>query len=886
MQPVLPPATVRVPAVDLSQTPQSARIVYQRLMLARESLDRRSDAGHGKPRLAYISPLPPEHTGIADYSAEVIPELANHYSVDVIVAQAEVSDPWIREHCVIRDVEWFERHAHSYDRIVYHLGNSRFHLHMFPLLEKYPGVVVLHDFYLSNVLSHRAAHGDDHGILRQALYHSHGYGPSRDSFDPKKFKTTVFAYPANLAFLQNAQGVIVHSNHAVQMAKTFYGKEFVDNWVAVPFPRRLPESLNRKAAREQLGIAEHDILVCCFGMLGETKMNQRLLQAWLETPLASDSRCHLVFVGFDDPNDHYCMQFHKAVQTLKTADGASAADRIRVTGFVPEEIYKTYLQAADIAVQLRTLSRGETSAAVVDCMSHGLPTIVNANGSLVELPQGGVCLLPDDFSTAKLADAITQLWQAPERRLSLGRNARALAMERNSPHRVVDRYREAIDAFSEQAPPTLDLRALGQHVAALEPASPESPAWLELAQKLALEHPPKMAARQLFVDVSILARADNKTGIERVARSQLLGLLNNPPPGFRVEPVRLNETPHWHYRYARRYTAKVLNLPEDILDDDPIETTGRDIFYMPDFFPNGVWQAANAGVYTDLRARGVETSFLIYDILPLLRPDCFPEDSEKEHARWLVCLPDIADRLICISGAVVDDTRQWLKAHRPDAAGRIEITALHLGADIDASAPSKGLPANAAPVLEALSSRPSFLMVGTIEPRKGYLQTLAAFERLWQAGVDVNLVIVGAEGWKQVPTAQRRTIPQTVKKLRDHPERDKRLFWLEGISDEYLETVYARCVCLIAASEGEGFGLPLIEAARHKIPILARDIQSFREVAGAHASYFAGLEAEDLTKAIKDWLASYSGARHSKSDDLPWLTWAENVERLKAILVR
>ena len=56
------------------------------------------------------------------------------------------------------------------------------------------------------------------------------------------------------------------------------------------------------------------------------------------------------------------------------------------------------------------------------------------------------------------------------------------------------------------------------------------------------------------------------------------------------------------------------------------------------------------------------------------------------------------------------------------------------------------------------------------------------------------------------------------------------MLWLEGISDEYLDKVYAASTCLIAASEGEGFGLPLIEAAQHKLPIIARDIPVFREV--------------------------------------------------------
>ena len=109
-------------------------------------------------------------------------------------------------------------------------------------------------------------------------------------------------------------------------------------------------------------------------------------------------------------------------------------------------------------------------------------------------------------------------------------------------------------------------------------------------------------------------------------------------------------------------------------------------------------------------------------------------------------------------------------------------------------------------------------MVGTIEPRKEHAQTLAAFEQLWEEGVNANLIIVGQQGW---------LVDAFGSNVRHHPELSKRLFWLEGISDEYLEKVYKTSTCLIAASEGEGFGLPLIEAAQHKLPIIARDIPVF-----------------------------------------------------------
>jgi glycosyltransferase involved in cell wall biosynthesis len=119
-------------------------------------------------------------------------------------------------------------------------------------------------------------------------------------------------------------------------------------------------------------------------------------------------------------------------------------------------------------------------------------------------------------------------------------------------------------------------------------------------------------------------------------------------------------------------------------------------------------------------------------------------------------------------------------------------------------------------------------------------------------------------------------------KLRQHPELGKHLFWLEGISDEYLEKVYTASSSLIAASEGEGFGLPLIEAAQHKLPIIARDIPVFREVAGEHAFYFRGQKPADLADAVQRWLSLNSEGLAPQSTRMPWLTWSESAQQLIA----
>ncbi|MBV9672622.1 MAG: hypothetical protein JO076_07325, partial [Verrucomicrobia bacterium] len=105
-----------------------------------------------RPALAFISPLPFERTGIADYSARLLPCLAKHYEIICVVDQPERIDPSICSQFPIRDMRWFEKNGVKFPRILYQLGNSPAHRHMLPLLEQFPGVIVLHDFFLGDLL--------------------------------------------------------------------------------------------------------------------------------------------------------------------------------------------------------------------------------------------------------------------------------------------------------------------------------------------------------------------------------------------------------------------------------------------------------------------------------------------------------------------------------------------------------------------------------------------------------------------------------------------------------------------------------------------------------------------------------------------------------------
>ena len=162
-------------------------------------------------------------------------------------------------------------------------------------------------------------------------------------------------------------------------------------------------------------------------------------------------------------------------------------------------------------------------------------------------------------------------------------------------------------------------------------------------------------------------------------------------------------------------------------------------------------------------------------------------------------------------------------------------------------------------------------MVGTLEPRKGHSQVLEAFDLLWQRKIDVKLIIVGREGWK---------VDELIIKLKSHPENSNRLFWLSDIDDSRLGEIYSEADAIIFPSYGEGFGLPLVEAALHEKPIIARNLAIFNEVAGDCAYYFDANDAEQLFEAMQSWIELYKENKHPKTANMTWLTWKQSAEQL------
>jgi hypothetical protein len=203
----------------------------------------------------------------------------------------------------------------------------------------------------------------------------------------------------------------------------------------------------------------------------------------------------------------------------------------------------------------------------------------------------------------------------------------------------------------------------------------------------------------------------------------------------------------------------------------------------------------------------------------------------------------------------------------------------HLGADFSQGKvdPGAGLARANVP--------PTFLMVGTLEPRKGHAVALGAFDTLWNEGVDIKLAIVGRPGWG---------VENLIRRIEGHAEFGKRLFWFNGISDEELQKAYADSDALVAASYAEGFGLPIVEAGHFGKPVIASDIPVFREVAerGQDCRFFNTGSSPALAKAVRSFLtangnmpANVQGEPSTGGTIRHSISWKESADELQRVVL-
>ncbi|RWK09373.1 glycosyltransferase family 1 protein [Mesorhizobium sp.] len=370
---------------------------------------------------------------------------------------------------------------------------------------------------------------------------------------------------------------------------------------------------------------------------------------------------------------------------------------------------------------------------------------------------------------------------------------------------------------------------------------------------------PEAARPRLLVDASATLIDDHRTGIQRVVRRICESMF---PQGSRDEDKYISfcdDTSGWYF--AREWTGRP---PSKQKSNRLRPQTGDTVLMLDSSWP---FHTLHPAFLRPVLLKGGDVISCLYDTVPLRSAAFCHEGMPPIFSAWFQTSLIYSTGIICISRAVADELLDLLAGIR--FPRRMKIGYWQLGADF-ATMDSPPEPIRRSKD----AARPRFLMVGTLEPRKGHRVALEAFEALWAEGVDAELIIVGKIGWGISHLAQR---------IRNHAEFGKRLHLHEKVGDSELGVLYETCDALIAASFAEGFGLPIVEAGHFGKPVLASDIPVFREVGkGAAAAHFfeVGSPAA-LATEVKSFLKSAPTA----SRETPWPTWSESAAQLQDVVV-
>ena len=404
-------------------------IVAERTLCAYERVleTRTPQRRHSRARVALVSPWPPERSGIADYSYRLACSLGEHVDVDVVVDKPiDRYAPPLERGVRLVHASTFRvaERLRQPDRILFCMGNSTFHGHVYELLRERPGALLAHDVRLTGFyrwFSERELPDNPAARAKeriQALYGTRLPPAALAGGMPSWEQQAALGIYMTREIQQYAEQIFVHSNHAREVLELDRGP--LDRPVPIcVLPLALPPAVERV---DQLRMSAPAI--ASFGVVSEIKGLATLISA---TGLLAE-RYHGISLTIAGPGEHVELQRWRDF----AAEVAPAAT-VAVTGHLSTAEYGQLLRDTDIAVQLRTISNGEASAAVVDCLAAGLPTVTSDLGWASELPPDAALRVPLDCTAAHLVMHIEQLIESTEARRSLSEGAHAYARANSFP---------------------------------------------------------------------------------------------------------------------------------------------------------------------------------------------------------------------------------------------------------------------------------------------------------------------------------------------------------------------------------------------------------------------------------------------------------------------
>jgi glycosyltransferase involved in cell wall biosynthesis len=370
-------------------------------------------------RIAYFSPLPPQSSGIADYSAELLPHLAAHFEIELVIEDGQRPAGELGRWPAFPPRELPQRLAGGgCAAVLYHLGNNRdFHATIHRSILAQPGIVVLHEYVLHHLVRDVTLFaGKPAEYVAEMRY---AYGKSGEALARRAIDTGVpldpWRFPLFERVVDRSLGLIVHNEATaarVLASRPDARIARVPHHLSLLSLTELPR-VDPVAARAALGLPAEGLLIASFGFFTAAKRLDVLLAAFArlrrELPQA-----HLLLVGEMSPHYDFAGVFRGELRPGVTLVGRTELAELLL-----------YMAAADLAVNLRYPTSGETSGTLIRLLGMGRPVIVSRAGAFAEIPDDCCAKVDvDDTEEELLLCYLRRLATDEPLRRRMGDNAR------------------------------------------------------------------------------------------------------------------------------------------------------------------------------------------------------------------------------------------------------------------------------------------------------------------------------------------------------------------------------------------------------------------------------------------------------------------------------
>lgn len=381
--------------------------------------------------LSIFSPLPPTRSGIADYCREQLERLSQLWDITLVCEETPDAQAIPDSAKVVAPRDFI---AETGTTRLYHLGNNIHHEFVFWELQLHPGVLVLHDYVQHHLITEltlaRGRESEYASLLEMDLG-----DVGREAADQRIAGTWNEAFnfliPANSCAVNAATAVVVHSEWArCQLTARFPGKPIMR--IPHHFARATssPGVVDRASARQRLGIPESELHIVSLGFITRPKQ--------IELALSALGRCRPDMPRFryslvGDPQDDRSLRNHIDLVGLEQV--------AEIIGYVDLATLQDYILSADIVINLRYPSAGETSGTLIRTLGEGRCAVVFDYSSFTDFPADTVARIPlDTTTTLHLERTLTHLARDPDYRHSLERNARRFIAEHHDLGRCIAAY--------------------------------------------------------------------------------------------------------------------------------------------------------------------------------------------------------------------------------------------------------------------------------------------------------------------------------------------------------------------------------------------------------------------------------------------------------------